>query len=55
MGYSKIGKQGFQTTHCLSSHPLYNTWKHMKNRCYNGNDKNFKDYGIAEPKKEEIK
>jgi hypothetical protein len=45
MGYSEKGKRGFQSTHCLRSHPLYSTWTRMKHRCYNGNDKYFKDYG----------
>ena len=45
IGYSETGKQGFQPTHYLSKHPLYNTWKHIKNRCYNANDKDYKDYG----------
>ena len=45
MGYSEKGKQGFQSTHCLSSHPLYKTWKSIKNRCYNPNSKDYKDYG----------
>lgn len=31
--------------HGLSKHPLYRTWKGIKNRCYNTNDKNYKDYG----------
>ena len=45
MGYSRNGKVGFQSTHCLSSHPLYKTWKRMKNRCENKNSKDYKDYG----------
>lgn len=45
MGYSEKGMQGFQPTHCLSAHPLHQTWKHMKTRCYNPNDKYYKDYG----------
>ena len=45
MGYSVKGKQGFQAKHGLSNHPLYGTWKRMKNRCYNVRSKDFKDYG----------
>ena len=45
MGYSEKGKQGFQSTHCLSKHPLYSTWKYIKNRCYNQNSQDYKDYG----------
>jgi hypothetical protein len=45
MGYSEKGKQGFQTKHGLANHPLYNTWKHIKSRCYNQNNPDYKDYG----------
>lgn len=45
MGYSEKGKQGFQRTHCLSKHPLYNTWIGIKVRCYNKNSVDYKDYG----------
>ena len=31
--------------HGLSYHPLYNTWRDMKTRCYNENSKNYKNYG----------
>jgi hypothetical protein len=33
------------TTHGLGYHPLYNTWRQMKQRCYNSNLKRYKDYG----------
>ena len=33
------------TTHGLSKHPLYYTWKGMKARCYNKKDKGYKEYG----------
>ena len=45
MGYSRKGKVGFQSTHCLSGHPLYKTWKRMINRCENKNSKDYQDYG----------
>lgn len=45
MGYSRKGKVGFQSTHCLTKHPLYNTWKKMINRCENPNNKDYKNYG----------
>ena len=45
MGYSQKGKQGFQSSHCLSKHPLYGTWKRIKARCYNTKCKDYKDYG----------
>lgn len=46
MGYSKKGKRGFQSTHCLSTHPLYDTWNRIKSRCYNEKSKDYKDYGL---------
>ena len=45
MGYSRIGEQGFQSTHCLTGHPLYKTWNKIKHRCYNKNNKDYKHYG----------
>lgn len=39
-----IGKEKF-TTHGLSQHRLYNTWKDMMYRCYLPKSKSFKDYG----------
>ncbi len=45
MGYSRSGQIGFQSTHCLSGHPLYNTWKKMKNRCENEKSEDYKNYG----------
>lgn len=45
MGYSAKGKQGFQSTHCLSYHPLYKTWNKIKDRCYNPKSHDYKDYG----------
>lgn len=33
------------TTHNLTSHPLYHVWQGMKKRCYNKNDKSFYLYG----------
>ena len=32
-------------THGLSRSPIYTTWKLMMQRCYNVNNKNYKDYG----------
>ena len=31
--------------HGMGKHPLYNTWKSMKNRCLNKNDKDYSKYG----------
>ena len=31
--------------HGLSYHPLYGTWSHMKQRCYNKNHKRYADWG----------
>lgn len=46
MGYSIKGKQGFQIKHGLTDHPLYNTWKNIKTRCYNSKCSDYKDYGL---------
>ena len=32
-------------THGLRGHPLYNVWRHMKERCYAKNDKEYCNYG----------
>ena len=32
-------------THGLRKHRLYTIWEHMKQRCYNVNNKSYKDYG----------
>lgn len=32
-------------THGLTKHPLYNTWKRMKGRCYQVNSQDYPDYG----------
>lgn len=34
-----------RTTHGETSTTLYKRWKSMKKRCYNPNDKSYKDYG----------
>lgn len=34
-----------KTTHQLSSHPLFSTWRNMIQRCDNVNDESFKNYG----------
>lgn len=39
----KIGKGN--TKHGLSHLPEYKIWKHMKQRCYNENDPDYKNYG----------
>lgn len=31
--------------HNLSKHPLYKIWRSMKARCYNPNERQYKDYG----------
>ena len=33
------------TTHGMIKHPIYNTWGHMKERCYSRSATNYKDYG----------
>ena len=33
------------TSHGLSKHPLYHKYKSMLSRCYNKNNKRYKDYG----------
>ena len=34
-----------KTTHGMSRTPEYNAWSHMKDRCFNPNNKNYLDYG----------
>ena len=31
--------------HGMANTPIYHCWSHMKQRCYNPNDKAYKDYG----------
>ena len=33
------------TTHGLTNHPLYSTWKGMKTRCLNANSQDYQHYG----------
>jgi hypothetical protein len=33
------------TTHGLSKHPLYDTWRGIKERCYNANAERYASYG----------
>ena len=40
----KCGKQ-FETTHGISSHPIYKTWSCMKSRCLRPTNDNYKWYG----------
>lgn len=35
----------FKSKHNLCNHPLYNTWRDMRHRCYNKNLRNFHRYG----------
>ena len=35
----------FKNSHGLSGHPLYKLWGHIKERCYNKNNTNYKNYG----------
>lgn len=37
--------RGLFTTHGLSKHPLYISWKSIKTRCFNTNGASYKDYG----------
>ncbi len=32
-------------THGLTQHPLYGIWDAMKQRCFNANNRHYKDYG----------
>jgi hypothetical protein len=32
-------------SHNLSYHPLYSVWNSMRQRCYNGNNKSYHNYG----------
>jgi hypothetical protein len=34
----------FEVTHGMSKHPAYSNWKGMKKRCFNVNDKRYKNY-----------
>ena len=43
--YKKARAKATNTTHGLCDHPLYATWTHIKQRCYNENDKGYKYYG----------
>jgi hypothetical protein len=41
----KYGNPLFTKHHGYSRHPLYTVWRHMKDRCYNKNGGQYKDYG----------
>lgn len=43
--YRKEVSKKSLTTHNLSSHPLYEVWNQMILRCYNPNNKSYKNYG----------
>ena len=38
-------KRELEVKHKMTGTKLYNTWTHMKSRCFNSNDKHYKDYG----------
>lgn len=38
-------RKGINTTHNLKSHKFYDTWHNIKSRCYNINNKDYKNYG----------
>ena len=38
-------RKGIHTTHNLKSHRFYYTWHNIKSRCYNVNNKDYKNYG----------
>ena len=42
---SSVFAKEYLRTHGLRSHRLYTTWEHMKQRCYNKNNKDYKNYG----------
>jgi hypothetical protein len=39
------GKNATNYLHGMSRTPIHNAWIHMRQRCYNGNDKSYPDYG----------
>lgn len=43
--YKKEKMRKEKTTHGLSNNNLYYIYNHMKSRCYNKNDKRYKNYG----------
>lgn len=43
--YREDNMRARKTKHGLSASPEYNTWRHMKRRCKNPNDKRYDDYG----------
>jgi len=42
---SKLGNAHSRTTHGMSHTVEYESWKHMRQRCSNPNDKRFEHYG----------
>lgn len=43
--YKREFAQSSFSTHNLTNHRLYNTWCHMKGRCYNSDNKAYSNYG----------
>ena len=43
--YKKEFAKSSFSIHNLTNHRLYNTWAHMKSRCYRTTDKAYKNYG----------
>jgi hypothetical protein len=40
-----LKKKGFNHSHGLRKHPAYNSWRGMKDRCYNPNNNRYEYYG----------
>lgn len=45
--HGNINYHDYHTKHGLANkHPLYRTWKNIKQRCYNPKNKDYKNYGL---------